>query len=117
MEREYLFGSRMVKFFSMISALNRSAKKLILKSGIRLPYLFQSTVQLLNFGQWLRSAGLEDSPHFADRFNPYADLQKRVIQDDSIDYLEFGVFTGKSFRRWTELNRSPKSRFFGFDYF
>jgi O-methyltransferase len=34
-----------------------------------------------------------------------------------IDYLEFGVYRGESFREWCALSRSPQSRFVGFDSF
>src|SRR5208282_1918422 len=34
-----------------------------------------------------------------------------------LDYLEFGVFEGKSLAHWCALNANPQSRFFGFDSF
>jgi O-methyltransferase len=34
-----------------------------------------------------------------------------------LDYLEFGVFEGKSLACWCDLNANPRSRFFGFDSF
>jgi hypothetical protein len=41
----------------------------------------------------------------------------QFIGDSPIDYFEFGVFRGGSIRRWSQLNTSPNSRFFGFDSF
>jgi O-methyltransferase len=41
----------------------------------------------------------------------------QFIGHSPIDYFEFGVWYGTSLRRWSELNTSPDSRFFGFDSF
>lgn len=37
--------------------------------------------------------------------------------ENSIDYLEFGVAGGLSFKWWLEKNKNPESNFFGFDTF
>jgi len=42
---------------------------------------------------------------------------KEEIQNQSIDYLEFGVASGIAFKWWVEENNNPESRFFGFDVF
>jgi O-methyltransferase len=52
-----------------------------------------------------------------DRFDLYSYLNKNVLHNDAIDYLEFGVYRGDSIRRWSTINTHPNSRFFGFDSF
>jgi len=43
--------------------------------------------------------------------------QQEELQNSSIDYFEFGVCGGHSFRWWLEHNKNAQSRFFGFDTF
>ena len=52
------------------------------------------------------------------RYDPYGFLvETQHLLDEQIDYLEFGVASGFSFRWWVEHNKHPLSRFFGFDTF
>lgn len=53
----------------------------------------------------------------SDKLQLHAYLHSQFIGQSPIDYLEFGVFRGESIRRWSEMNTSPDSRFFGFDSF
>jgi O-methyltransferase len=39
------------------------------------------------------------------------------LKDEVIDYLEFGVSRGQSFKWWLEHSVNPQSRFYGFDTF
>lgn len=67
-----------------------------------------------------RPAFLDDgSPrHLAEkRFALYEFLMHTEGLDGAIDYLEFGVFRGRSLKWWVEHNRHPESRFVGFDTF
>jgi hypothetical protein len=51
------------------------------------------------------------------RFQLYEHVFRTEGLDGPIDYLEFGVAGGESFRWWVEHNAHPDSRFFGFDTF
>lgn len=54
---------------------------------------------------------------FSDRFKLFEYINSKVIINESIDYLEFGVFKGASIIKWAELNKNGDSKFFGFDSF
>jgi hypothetical protein len=48
----------------------------------------------------------------------YQEISKaEQLQTTPIDYFEFGVSGGTSFKWWMEHNQNPQSRFFGFDTF
>ncbi|MCH7964499.1 MAG: class I SAM-dependent methyltransferase [Bacteroidetes bacterium] len=55
--------------------------------------------------------------NYTDRFKLHEFVIKEEIQNQSIDYLEFGVASGIAFKWWVEKNNNPESRFFGFDVF
>ena len=63
--------------------------------------------------QWLRR---QNAPQFATREDLYS-LVNETVGSGALDYLEFGVHTGESFRFWLRLNTDPGSRFVGFDTF
>lgn len=44
-------------------------------------------------------------------------LDDALLHGSAIDYLEFGVFKGKTINAWASLNANARSRFFGFDSF
>ncbi len=56
-------------------------------------------------------------PVFKTRFELHEHIQKQFLHDDSVDYLEFGVFEGATVDFWAKMNQNPKSRFYGFDTF
>ena len=56
-------------------------------------------------------------PIFKTRFELHEHIQNKILQDNSVDYLEFGVFEGATINFWVNQNRNPKSRFYGFDTF
>jgi O-methyltransferase len=54
---------------------------------------------------------------YSKRFLLYSHIIKKEIKNSSIDYLEFGVSKGVSFRWWAEHIKDENSRFYGFDTF
>jgi len=44
-------------------------------------------------------------------------LNREIIANQPIDYLEFGVYKGETINFFAKLNTNPKSRFVGFDTF
>lgn len=54
---------------------------------------------------------------YSKRYVLYSHLVENVILNASIDYFEFGVSKGASFRWWAENIKDRNSRFFGFDTF
>lgn len=47
----------------------------------------------------------------------YDYVHESLVNQEAIDYLEFGVFRGDTIRYWAGLNQNKDSRFFGFDSF
>jgi hypothetical protein len=54
---------------------------------------------------------------YSKRYLLYSFLIENIIPGTPIDYLEFGVSKGVSFRWWAEKIKDEDSRFFGFDTF
>ncbi len=88
---------------------------------LRTPVAQESSLRLLNRFVWLarfqRWCREHPCPDFPDRDGAYAHVFSEEKLDSPIDYLEFGVWQGRSLRWWLEHNRHPDSRFFGFDTF
>ncbi len=51
------------------------------------------------------------------RYDLYQFILDNVISNNEIDYLEFGVSKGHSFKWWVKNNKHKNSRFYGFDTF
>ena len=54
---------------------------------------------------------------FKTRFDLYEHVNKDILKNCEIDYLEFGVFKGESIEYWSKLNNNNTSGFVGFDTF
>ena len=60
----------------------------------------------------------KSTPRFADRFLMYDHVIDGLqLRDQPLQYLEFGVFEGKSIQYWLSKNTRGDSQFFGFDSF
>ena len=65
--------------------------------------------------EWLEK---NPSPIFFERRHDlYQYINDTLIDDQPIDYLEFGVSKGTTLTQWLKLNKNKESRFFGFDTF
>jgi O-methyltransferase len=91
---------------------------------LRSPFLF--TYNTLSLSKWISNQN--DKGAFNDFYTPRRDYSKRYklyqyildskgLANTPIDYLEFGVCQGNSFRWWANANTNPESRFYGFDTF
>ena len=54
---------------------------------------------------------------YAKRFKLYEYIFNKENLSEKIQYMEFGVAQGKSFKWMIEKNKNPDSRFYGFDTF
>jgi O-methyltransferase len=110
------------------SSIKRAIKKAIQNSGMYVPFLplFKTLFNLASLSEalaWCRSqsrllpGGGRDSTSMNDRCQLYEFLMTRYGLDETIDYLEFGVYMGASIKWWLKHNVSAESRFYGFDTF
>lgn len=87
--------------------------------------LFLYLAYLQKFSAWVAQnkahAGFSDFYSwrfdYSKRNNVYRWLNDNFIRDEAINYLEFGVSGGHSFRWWVENLKHPDTRFTGFDTF
>lgn len=85
---------------------------------------FLNMYYLTKFSLWVsknRKPAFNDFPSKWD-YNKRYDLYKWVIEHEklgstSINYMEFGVAQGYSFKWFMQQNNHPESRFYGFDTF
>ncbi|NCI45270.1 TylF/MycF/NovP-related O-methyltransferase [Sediminibacterium soli] len=111
-------------------ALNAFCKHLILLlrphawlGFLRNPLLFFSNTLALS--RWIArqpKTEFNDFPVLKRNYNKRYDLYRYVagqysLLDIPADYLEFGVFGGRSFEWWVKANTNSDSRFYGFDTF
>ena len=97
--------------------------------ALRLHYLIPSNIfaflgylsEISKFIQTHKNIGFSD--FYSNRFNYkkrellFEHVIKEEHLDTEIDYLEFGVSTGNSFKWWTNNIKNKDARFYGFDTF
>ena len=118
----------MKKLYKIINAFLKgliiAIKPHILFGFLRKPMLF--TNNTLALSRWISKQDKKGT--YNDFYSFKRDYSKRYrlyqylldsqgLANSSIDYLEFGVSQGHSFRWWIGANKNVESRFFGFDTF
>lgn len=87
-------------------------------------HLFSFLAHLASLSKWISKNKKNcENDFYSGKFN-YAkreSLYEKVINkyslNESVDYLEFGVSTGSSFKWWINRIDHPDARFYGFDTF
>jgi O-methyltransferase len=77
---------------------------------------FNSVINYLEVGRWLKQNELHTNSFFPTRFQLYAYIAE-PIKNEEVLYCEFGVFEGRSLRQWCKLIQNPKASLQGFDSF
>ena len=86
--------------------------------------VFQFLGQMASLSRWImkhKQIAFNDFYSYSFDYKRRETLFEHVINeqelDNPIDYLEFGVSTGHSFRWWVNRIKNKDSRFYGFDTF
>lgn len=86
--------------------------------------LFHNLFYLTKFSAWAsksKKVAYNDFPSKWDYTKRYAFykwvIDKEFLSNTAVNYLEFGVANGHSFRWFVQQNIHPESRFYGFDTF
>jgi O-methyltransferase len=85
-----------------------------------------TTYNVISLSKWVSQQDKKDI--YNDFYSPFRKYSKRYdlyeyvlhkinLENEAIDYLEFGVCEGHSFRWWLSKCTNPQSRFYGFDTF
>ncbi len=111
-------------------AIFRKSKSLFLKWNLHrlvqpLEGVLMQIVYMSRLSSWRKEkevTGYNDWYQKTWDYNRRYELYRSVIQQEridtiAIDYFEFGVSSGASFRWWLQQQSHPNSRFFGFDTF
>jgi hypothetical protein len=100
----------------ILRLLNESNRKRLAAAAVRNQAEFLNALGgNAQLHRWLRRQ--RAFQYFPCRYDLYADIQSKIVGNEPIDYLEFGVRYGDSLFKWSTINAHPNSRFFGFDSF
>ena len=87
-------------------------------------HIFIFFAHLASLSKWISKNKREcENDFFTSKFNYkkrellYEQVITEYNLDSNIDYLEFGVSEGNSFRWWINRIKNPDARFYGFDTF
>jgi len=87
---------------------------------------FQTASNTISLSKWISKQEKKDV--YNDFYTSKRDSNRRykmyeyivdkvALKNEAIDYLEFGVFAGHSFKWWLANTTNPESRYYGFDTF
>lgn len=86
--------------------------------------IFNFLGHLSTLSKWIakqKNLAYSDFPtkkfNYSNRYGLYQYILDNEIKNTEIDYLEFGVAKGSSFRWWIENKTDKNSKFYGFDTF
>ncbi len=96
------------------------AKGILSEIGSRLPRpvfaALESSLNYLYTGRWMREHSFSPKVRVAGRAELIS-AAARMLGDQEVLYLEFGVWQGDTIRKWSQLLKNEHSRFHGFDSF
>ena len=109
-------------------SLRNFAKASFVNSVGRLPVSSQPLEKLvgwIRFSRWCTTSGRPAGKFRAfpnltgeSREHLYEEIvQKEGLENEIVDFIEFGVFRGESIRRWCQLLHHSETRLVGFDTF
>jgi len=102
------------------SALRKFIRRLVLPAArmsfpTPLKGPFGNLSHLADFSRWIKSHPCPSQ--FPDRYALYEHVLRTETSDGAVDYLEFGVWEGRSLKWWVQHLVSKEARFFAFDSF
>ena len=104
----------------MTRAFLRAFKSFLTGLGAALPdRALHNLGMILNYmrlGRWMKRMGFSFPRRYPHREQVF-EAAAAQIRDRQVLYLEFGVYTGKSMRWWSQALENPASQLHGFDSF